>query len=370
MGDLDPLWNEETIMGFWNQVGEAPTNVKIMRDKTGKPLYCFVTFPGQREVANAIQKNLMVVPGTNRHFKLNYAAGGRSGPNASNPRNELGQRSSVYPQNEWSVFVGELATSVTEQILYSHFSKEYPGAVRLVRIMTEYPSRVSKGYGFVRFNNEESQQHALQHMNGSVMAGRVIRVGQAAKNDTGDRKAVESSVPETVKLNQYHPPLGPFTDPNNTVIKVKGVTPSITRDELLGHFLPFGHIIYCRVNYRESVAHIKFLDRREAELAMLYMYGFIINNCRVALRWGRDERDEAGKVAFQPGEKTDSYNAAKEAPLYVGDLDTNVVFEDLSQEEVKALQFHSQDEYLSFAEVDERERQRKKKRDEYLELAF
>ncbi|PVH15394.1 uncharacterized protein CXQ87_003233 [Candidozyma duobushaemuli] len=373
MGDLDPSWTEDAIIAMWNQVGESPTNVKIMRDKTGKPSYCFVTFASPKEVASAIQKNMMSVPGTNRHFKLNYASGGgRSDQYGSQQRAGPGQRHNVYAQNEWSLFVGDLANEVTDPMLFNHFNKEFPGAVHQVKVITDFQTKASKGFGFVRFNNEESQQKALQSMNGSMLAGRALRVGQASKNDTGDYKktAQETGVPDAVKLNQYHPPLGPFTDPNNTVIKIKGITTAITRDELLGHFLPFGSIIFCKVNYREGIAHIKYLNRREAEMAMLYMYGFIINNCRVALRWGRDERAETGRLNFKPGEKTEKYTAAKKPPMYTGDFNTNVVFEDLSKEELDALQLHSSAQYPSQAELDEREAQRKKERDEYLSSAF
>ncbi|KAF3987954.1 hypothetical protein FT663_04234 [Candidozyma haemuli var. vulneris] len=373
MGDLDPNWTEETIKSLWNQVGETPTGVKIMRDKMGNSSYCFVNFASPREVANAIQKNQMSVPGHNRHFKLNYASGGnRPDQYGSNPRAGPGQKHGVYSQNEWSVFVGDLATEVTEPMLFNHFNKDYPGSVRQVKIMMDFTNRVSKGFGFVRFNNEESQQHALQNMNGSVLAGRALRLGQASKSDPPDSKkaGTESGVPSTVTLNQYHPPLGPFTDPNNTVIKVKGITPAITRDELLGHFLPFGHIVYCKVNYRENVAHIKYLLRRDAESAMLYMYGFVINKCRVALRWGREEKTDTGKVGFKPVDKSEKYSAAKKAPIIVGNLPSNVVFEDLSKEQIDALEFHSNEEFSSVAEYDEREKQRKKDRDDYLDSAF
>lgn len=372
MGDLDADWTEETIRTIWTQAGENPTNVKIMREKTGRSLYCFVTFATPQDVARALQKNQTQVPGHSRFFKLNYASGGNRADNGPNQRSNQGQKHGAYPTNEWSVFVGDLSPEVDEPTLYNHFNKSFPGAVRQVKIMMDFTSKVSKGFGFVRFNNEESQQSALQKMNGSVLAGRPLRVGIANKSDTSDPKkqSTESGVPSTITLNQYHPPLGPLTDPYNTVIKIKGITPSITRDELLGHFLPFGHIVYCKVNYKESVAHIKFLLRRQAEQAMLYMYGFMINGCRVALRWGREERKDNGKLAFNPVPKSEKYQAAKKAPFLDGNLSTNVVFEDLNEEDIKALKFHNGNEFLSFEEIDKIEAQRKKERDEYLNLAF
>lgn len=369
MGDLDPLWNEDTIMKIWRNAGESPTNVKIMRDRVGKPLYCFVTFASPQEVLAALQKNQTPVPGYNRLFKLNYAS--RNEQFGGYQRGLPGSKGSM-PNNEWSVFVGDLAPEITEPMLFNHFLKEYPGAVRNVKIMMDFSTKTSKGFGFVRFNNEESQKHALQNMSESILAGKPIRVSHASRSDTptADPKKTEMTVPSSVKLSQSHPPLGPFTDPYNTVIKVKGITRSITRDELLGHFLPFGHIVYCRMNYKNGFAHIKYLLRRDAESAMHFMYGFIINNNPVALRWGREERTDTGKVGFHPVEMSDTYHAASKAPLLLGDLPSNVVFEDLDKDQVDALQLHTQNEFLTVAEYDAIEEQKKKERDDYLMLAF
>lgn len=364
MGDLDPNWTESDISDIWASVGEAPSGVKIMRDKMGKPLYCFVTFASLAAVAAAIQKNRMQIPGTSRSFKLNHASGGEE---------RSGSRTAGRPATEFSIFVGDLASDVTEPILFARFNKDYPGSVRQVKIMMDMGNRASKGFGFVRFSNVEAQQSALQNMNGIVIGSRPIRVGLA--NGGGSEAPKKGAVPDaqpvyTAPLAQQQPALAPFTDPNNTVIAIKGLTPAITKEELISHFISFGHIVYCRVNYAAKVAHVKYYLRTSAERALLHMHGFVICGCRVTLRWGREELTNDGVVRFAPVGKSSKYTEAVISPPLYGTLPSYVVFEKLEKEELSHMEFVEQSELLSTEQVDKAYLQEKENRRNYLELAL
>lgn len=378
MGDLDPSWDERAIMDAWINAGEHPSSVKIIRDKAGVAQYCFVHFPSQRDVANAIKKNRSPVPGSQRLFKLNWASG--SGPPPSDPqsRHHHGGRGQV----DYSIFVGDIAADITDAALYSRFDMDYPGAVRQVKIMTDPHTKMSKGFGFVRFTNPDAQSHALKNMSGVMLGDRPIRVGPAngggsggmlgpgGSETGGPRRPTDAHKPatSTVKLNQYHPLLGPFTDPNNTVIAVRGVSPDISRDDLLAHFLPFGHIVYCRVDYKKKIARIKFLCRVSAQRAMHFMYGFPINDNPVSLRWGREETTNVGKVRFFPTDKSSKYVAALKEPKGMMQLQENVVFEDLTREQVD--QLTAAPKVPSVEDLDREHDTRIQARDDYLALAF
>lgn len=374
-GDLDPKWSEQVIMDIWAQVGENPVSVKLIRDKIGKPQYCFVTFASQQAVTSAIQKNRMQVPGSSRTFKLNWASGGSHGDSRGGGG---GSRFGGNPQvakssTEFSIFIGDLGHEVTESTLYARFNKEYPGSVKQVKIMVDPVTKASKGFGFVRFYNEEAQQSALQDMNGIVIGDRPIRVGPASGGNQDSNtplKKGKESLAETVVLSQKQPPLTVFTDPNNSVISVRGITTAITLDELKAHFISFGNIVYCHMNYSKHLAHIKFLFRGSAARALLFMHGFIINGCRLTLRWAREEVVDTGKVRFRPADKSSKYVAAQKAPPLYGQLPYNVVFEDLTRGEVSDLTFTDPCEIISTKEIDQNMISQKKDRERYLALAF
>lgn len=372
-GDLDPQWTEPIIMDIWAQVGENPVSVKLIRDKMGKPQYCFVTFSSQQAVASAIQKNRMQVPGSFRTFKLNWASGGSHGdPRAAR---QGGGTSAAKSSTEFSVFVGDLDQNVTEPGLYSRFSKEYPGAVKQVKIMVDPATGMSKGFGFVRFFTEDAQQSALRDMNGVIIGERPIRVGAATGGNTdasgaSKRGKETSGEAPAVILAQKQPPLTPFTDKNNSVITIRGISASITREELISHFISFGNMIYCRVEYAKRTAQIKYYLRGSAEQALLFMHGFVINGCRLTLRWGREEVVSSGKLRFSPVDKSSKYVAAEKAPPVFGVLPYNIVFEDLSKEEVSSLNFIGKTEMVSAAQIDKQREMAIGERERFLEEAF
>lgn len=367
-GDLDPSWTEQNIMDIWVQMGENPVSVKIMRDKTGRPQYCFVTFPTQLAVTSAIQKNRMQVPGTSKTFNLNWA----SGSDSRNLSSRFGGGSGPKTGPEFSVFVGDLDHEVTESALFTRFSREYPDAVKQVKIMVDPTTGESKGFGFVRFFSEDAQKRALKEMNGVLVGDRPIKVGLATGGNQdasgGLKKAKEAAAP-SVTLVQKHPALTPFTDPHNSMISIGGITTAITRSELEAHFVEFGNIVLCSVNYRKHVAHIKFLLRSSAQQALVFMHGFIINGCRLTLRWARENVVENGKTRFAAAEKGGKYSGAQKAPAVYGRLPFNVVFEDLSREEARNLKF-VEEHTSSVQQTDDEMVARKQDRDRYLALAF
>ncbi|GEQ71986.1 hypothetical protein JCM33374_g5672 [Metschnikowia sp. JCM 33374] len=374
MGDLDPRWTENDILGIWTEVGEAPINVKIIRDKTGKPQYSFVTFSNQDAVASALQKNRSQIPGSPRFFKLNWASGGSNAESRA-PINRARNSPDVNRgHSDYSLFVGDLDTEVTEPELFARFNKDYPGEVKQVKIMMDMNTGVSKGFGFVRFLSVEAQQKALKTMNGILIGQRPIRLGLAngssQESSTSTLKKSNETSASAVHIAQPQPALTPFTDPNNTKITVKGVISAITRDELVAHFLPFGHLVYCKVDYTNSMAHVKYLFRASAEKALLFMHGFVVNGSRLVLRWGREKPSTEGILRFSPAAKGGSYTAAEKPPHMYGSLPTNVNFEDLTADQIHALQFPESDQYVSVKRLNEADEQRVRSRCEYLNTAF
>ncbi|XP_063408750.1 tRNA selenocysteine 1-associated protein 1-like [Mytilus trossulus] len=167
MGDLESDWDEEFITKGFQNMGITIRSLKIIKNKvTGLPAgYCFVDFTDKDKAQEALLKlNGKVIPGTTpvRRFKLNSAGYGKDST----------------PLPEYSLFVGELSDDVDDYVLYQAFAKRYRSC-RSVKIVTDSSGR-SKGYGFIRFTEENDQQRALiemQHFPG--ISRRPIRVSLA-----------------------------------------------------------------------------------------------------------------------------------------------------------------------------------------------
>ncbi|OBA19008.1 hypothetical protein METBIDRAFT_47602 [Metschnikowia bicuspidata var. bicuspidata NRRL YB-4993] len=374
MGDLDPRWTENDIMGIWTEVGEAPSSVKIMRDKQGKPQYSFVTFENLEAVASALQKNRSQVPGSPRFFKLNWASGSSHGDLRAPPNRAKNSLDVGRGHSDYSLFVGDLATEVTEPELFARFSQDYPGEVKQVKIMLDPNTGASKGFGFVRFLSVDAQQKALKTMNGVVLGQRPIRLGLANGGSldpsTSGAKKTSESVPVTAHIAQAQPALSPFTDPYNTALTIKGVISAITRDELVAHFLPFGHMIYCEIDYNSNVAYIKYLLRTSAERALLFMHGMVVNGSRLVLRWGRSKISTEGITRSTPSPKGGVYTAAEKPPTIYHPLSSHVVFEDLDREQIDELNFFADLQLMSVKDLNDADIKRLQEREKYLDNAF
>lgn len=78
----------------------------------------------------------------------------------------------------FSVFVGNIPWRTSEQELGDFFAQE-AGPVNSVKIIQDRETGRSKGFGFVRFENEETVGIAIQRCNGADMGGRQLRVNEA-----------------------------------------------------------------------------------------------------------------------------------------------------------------------------------------------
>lgn len=376
MGDLDPRWSEADIVGIWTELGERPVNVKLMRDKSGRSQYCFVTFPNPTMANAAVQRNRTLVPGSSRIFKLNKASGG----NAST--DSVRQHSPAPHQNQgtgrqladYSVFVGDLAQDVTEQMLFKRFNQQYPGVVKQVKIMTDINTGSSKGFGFVRFHLIDAQQLALKDMDGVIIGDRAIRVGLAnggLEQAPGIKRGTDSS--SATKLLQQQPSLSPSTDPNNCVLTIKGINMSIVKEDILAHFGQFGTLVYIKLDEKVQTAHVRYLLRASAEKAFLNMNGISINGCKVILKWGREEKNAESRTKKTPlsrFEKNAKYSAAEKAPAIYGEVDDYCVMEDLLEEALDELEFKDPSVYCPFEEIEKSLEKKYIKRSAYLELAL
>jgi RNA recognition motif-containing protein len=126
--------------------------------------YGFIEFLTHEAAAAALERyNGQLVEGTAVRYRLNWGAGG--------------QRIESAP--EYSIFVGDLTPEVTDVMLRQTFASVYQSVLG-AKIVTDLATGASKGFGFVRFSNEEERDMAFA-MQGNMCAGRPMRVAPATK---------------------------------------------------------------------------------------------------------------------------------------------------------------------------------------------
>lgn len=154
--------------------------MKLIRNKQTGQLenYGFVEFASRAAAERVLQTyNGTMMPNSDQAFRLNWAyAGGKKGDDA----------------NDFTIFVGDLASDVTDLMLQEAFRGHYP-SVKGAKIVTDRISGRSKGYGFVRFGDLSEQTRALTEMNGVYCSSRPMRVGAAASKKSTDAQQQDAT---------------------------------------------------------------------------------------------------------------------------------------------------------------------------------
>ena len=222
---------------------------------------------------------------------------------------------------EHSIFVGDLGPEVNEFVLVSLFQNRFPSC-KSAKIMTDPISGMSRGYGFVRFSDEEDQRRALSEMQGVYCGNRPMRISTATpKNKTGGAGPGGMGMPgtqgsmgiysmgnPTVGFYGAPQPMNQFTDPNNTTVFVGGLSGYVTEDELRSFFQGFGEITYVKIPPGKGCGFVQFVQRHAAEMAINQMQGYPIGNSRVRLSWGRSQNNS--------GPAGTPYRPAPPPPVY------------------------------------------------------
>jgi len=223
IGDID-TWMDESYIGSLFAGAGSVVSVKMIRDKnSGLPSgYGFVEFrdhAAARDVLNTYQGK--TIPGTNKTFKLNWGVfGGGSKPPGESGREareaggaggaggrQGGSRFSNFTSNaqsaqaaepvqqtnkgaapgpEHSIYVGELDPSVNDQILTEFFQRRYRSVLGS-KVIVDPVTKNCKGFGFVKFSDNNEAQAAIREMQGSILRGRALKTSQAyTKNQAQD----------------------------------------------------------------------------------------------------------------------------------------------------------------------------------------
>ncbi|KAI7900092.1 uncharacterized protein BX663DRAFT_554276 [Cokeromyces recurvatus] len=306
MGELEQWQDEAYIQQLWFNLNEK-VMVKVIRDKnTGISAgYAFVDFGTAAAARHAMNTyNGVLMPNSLKPFKLNWASGGGL----------IDRREDRQP--EYSVFVGDLSSEITEIDLLTVFQSRYRSC-KSAKIMTDSRTGMTRGYGFVRFSDQLDQQRALIEMQGFFIGSRPIRVSVATPKNR-NKTCTMSPTPSLTSPNKS-PLTSPLLQPpdTNTTVFVGGLSAPIREDELRQYFHHFGEIVYVKIPPGKGCGFVQYVSRASAELAIQQMNGYQIGNSRIRLSWGRSQNEKANIIVRPTPTTTPSmlYNTIMYPPM-------------------------------------------------------
>ncbi|XP_062189818.1 oligouridylate-binding protein 1-like isoform X2 [Phragmites australis] len=185
VGDLSPEITDSALFAFFSGYASC-SDARVMWDqKTGRSRgYGFVSFRDQQDAQSAINDLNGQWLGS-RQIRCNWATKGANNgedkqtsdsKSVADPTNNLtdgkGKANEDAPENNplyRTVYVGNLAHEVTQNVLHHLFHSLGAGAIEEVRV------QYSKGFGFVRYSNHAEAALAIQMGNGRIVGGKAIK---------------------------------------------------------------------------------------------------------------------------------------------------------------------------------------------------
>ncbi|KFK27100.1 hypothetical protein AALP_AA8G334500 [Arabis alpina] len=273
IGDLQPWMDENYLNSIFAQSGEVQS-VKVIRNKQSGQTegYGFIEFANHAAAERFLQSyNGTPMPSGDQNFRLNWAQAG------------AGERRQAEGADH-TIFVGDLAPEVTDNMLTETFMNVY-ASVKGAKVVTDRTTGRSKGYGFVRFADENEQMRAMTEMNGQYCSTRPMRIGPAANKK-----------PLTMQPAMYQDPQGGNpgeSDPNNTTIFVGALDASVTDDELKSQFGQFGELIHVKIPPGKRCGFVQYANRACAEHALSVLNGTQLGGQSIRLSWGRSPNKQS-----------------------------------------------------------------------------
>lgn len=257
--------DENYLHNCFGHTGEVIT-IKVIRNKlTGQSEgYGFVEFCTHAAAEKFLHAfNGRVMPNAEHPFRLNWASF------------SVGDKR-VDVTSDHSIFVGDLASDVTDTMLQEIFSCKYP-SVKGAKVVIDASTGRSKGYGFVRFGDDNEKTLAMTEMNGAYCSNRPMRIGAATPRKSSAFGSNSSSGQGFQSDGE-----------SNTTVFVGGLDSTVSEDELRQSFSQYGDIASVKIPAGKQCGFVQFLHKNNAEEALQSLNGMILGKQAVRLSWGRN----------------------------------------------------------------------------------
>ncbi|KAH7662103.1 Apoptosis-promoting RNA-binding protein TIA-1/TIAR (RRM superfamily) protein [Dioscorea alata] len=272
IGDLQYWMDEAYLQSCFSQPlqnGEL-LSMKIIRNRqTGHSEgYGFLEFATHATAERILQTyNGQMMPNIDQAYKMNWASPG------AGERRDNGA--------DHTIFVGDLASDVTDYILEETFKAVY-SSVKGAKVVIDRTTGRSKGYGFVRFGDVNEQTRAMTEMNGAYCSSRPMRIGPAAS-----KKSADAPQQYTTKASYQTQGTDSESDPNNTTIFVGGLDANVSEDLLRETFCKYGELVHVKIPVGKGCGFVQFANRANAEEALKLLHGTLLGGQNIRLSWGR-----------------------------------------------------------------------------------
>ncbi|XP_019231776.1 PREDICTED: polyadenylate-binding protein RBP47-like [Nicotiana attenuata] len=285
VGDLLNWMDEDYLRNCFASTNEV-ASIKVIRNKqTGfSEGYGFVEFFTHAAAEKVLQTySCMTMPNVDQPFRLNWATFSMGDKRANNG-------------SDLSIFVGDLAADVTDTLLHETFATKYP-SVKAAKVVFDANTGRSKGYGFVRFGDDNERSQAMTEMNGVYCSSRPMRIGAATPRKSSGYQQQYSS---QGGYSNGGPAQGsqPDADSTNTTIFVGGLDPNVSDEDLRQPFAQYGEIVSVKIPVGKGCGFVQFANRNDAEEALQKLNGTAIGKQTVRLSWGRNPANKQSRGDF------------------------------------------------------------------------
>ncbi|KAG2390351.1 Polyadenylate-binding protein [Vigna angularis] len=179
VGDLDQNVNDSQLYDLFSQVGQV-VSVRVCRDLTTRRSlgYGYVNYSNPTDAARALDV-LNFTPLNSKSIRIMYSH----------------RDPSIRKSGTANIFIKNLDKAIDHKALHDTFSSF--GHILSCKIATD-GSGLSKGYGFVQFDNEESAQNAIDKLNGMLINDKQVYVDSTTDEELkkifGEHGTITSAV--------------------------------------------------------------------------------------------------------------------------------------------------------------------------------
>ncbi|KAG4962476.1 hypothetical protein JHK82_039165 [Glycine max] len=297
VGDLEQNVNDAQLYDLFNQVVQV-VSVRVCRDLTTRRSlgYGYVNFSNPQDAARALDV-LNFTPLNNRPIRIMYSH----------------RDPSLRKSGTANIFIKNLDKAIDHKALHDTFSSF--GLILSCKIATD-ASGLSKGYGFVQFDSEESAQNAIDKLNGMLINDKQVYVGHFLRKQ--DR---ENALSKTKFNNVY----------------VKNLSESTTDEELMKFFGEYGTITSAVImrdadGKSRCFGFVNFENPDDAAKAVEGLNGKKVDDKEwyVGKAQKKSEREQELKGRFEQSikESADKYQGVN---LYLKNLDDTISDEKLKE---------------------------------------
>jgi len=173
VGNVPYVVDNATLADAFSDYGKVLDAVIITDRETGRSKgFGFVTYEEADEAAKAVE-TLNGAEWGGRILRVNAAREGGSGPSGE-------RRSNRRFSYKYQMWVGNLPFTMAEEELHELFAD--CGEVLDARVITEYDTGRSRGFGFVSMSSEDEMANAIDKYNGYEIAGRALKVNPSQES--------------------------------------------------------------------------------------------------------------------------------------------------------------------------------------------